>query len=113
MTDLFILRIRSCSLEQRRRVHHQAVRDWINGVGAKTAFIEAASPRANGYCESFNSNLREKLLNGEIHFLAEALRRDRDKARPLQCRAPIRRWVLPASTLVPWPAMHQDPNQTT
>jgi putative transposase len=31
-----------------------AVRGWINGVGARTAFIEPGSPWENGYMESFN-----------------------------------------------------------
>ncbi len=51
----------------------KAVRDWIVAVGAKTAFIEPGSPWENGYCESFNSKLRDELLNGEIFYsLAEA-----------------------------------------
>jgi putative transposase len=37
-------------------------------VGAKTAYIEAGSPWENGYCESFNSKLRDELLNGEIYY---------------------------------------------
>jgi transposase InsO family protein len=45
----------------------------IVSVGAKTAFIEPGSPWKNGYCESFNSKLRDELLNGEIFYsLAEA-----------------------------------------
>ena len=43
-----------------------AVREWIAAVGAKTAYIERGSPWENGYCESFNSKLRDELLNGEI-----------------------------------------------
>ena len=50
-----------------------AVQDWIPAVGAKTAYIEPGSPWENGYCESFNSKLRDELLNGEIFYtLAEA-----------------------------------------
>jgi putative transposase len=49
------------------------VREWIAAVGARTAFIEPGSPWENGYCESFNSKLRDELLNGEIFYsLAEA-----------------------------------------
>ena len=49
------------------------MRGWIDTVGAKTAFIEPGSPWENGYCESFNSKLRDELLNGEIFYsLAEA-----------------------------------------
>ncbi|SEG63429.1 integrase core domain-containing protein, partial [Bosea lathyri] len=51
----------------------KAVREWITAVGAKTAFIEPGSPWENGYCESFNSKLRDELLNGEVFYsLAEA-----------------------------------------
>ena len=50
-----------------------AVREWIAAVGARTAFIEPGSPWENGYCESFNSKLRDELLDGEIFYsLAEA-----------------------------------------
>jgi len=38
------------------------VRDWIEAVGAKTAFIEPGSPWENGYCESFNARFRNELL---------------------------------------------------
>jgi putative transposase len=44
----------------------KAVQDWIAAVGAKTAYIEPGSPWENGYCESFNSKLRDELLNGEV-----------------------------------------------
>jgi putative transposase len=37
-------------------------------VGARTAYIEPGSPWENGYCESFNSKLRDELLNGEIIY---------------------------------------------
>ena len=51
----------------------KAVRQWIAAVSAKTAFIEPGSPWENGYIESFNSKLRDELLNGEIFYsLAEA-----------------------------------------
>ncbi|PJN92508.1 hypothetical protein CNY89_29105, partial [Amaricoccus sp. HAR-UPW-R2A-40] len=50
----------------------KAVREWISAVGARTAFIEPGSPWENGYCESFNSKLRDELLNGELFYsLAE------------------------------------------
>ncbi len=51
----------------------RAVRKCIAAVGARTAFIEPGSPWENGYCESFNSKLRDELLNGELFYsLAEA-----------------------------------------
>jgi len=45
-----------------------AVRDWIAGVGTKTAYIEPGSPWENGYVESFNGKLRDELLNIEIFY---------------------------------------------
>ena len=44
----------------------KAVRHWLGRIGVKTLFFEQASRWENGYCESFNSNLRDELLNGEI-----------------------------------------------
>lgn len=43
-----------------------AVKGWIHGVGAKTAFIEPGRPWVNGSVESFNGKLRDELLNGEV-----------------------------------------------
>ena len=75
LSDLFILRgvpvhIRS---DNGPEFIAKAVREWITAVGARTAYIEPGSPWENGYCESFNSKLRDELLNGEIFYsLAEA-----------------------------------------
>ena len=68
LTDLFILRgppafIRS---DNGPEFVAEAVRRWIEAVGAKTAYIEPGSPWENGYCESFNARFRDELLNGEI-----------------------------------------------
>jgi transposase InsO family protein len=46
----------------------RAVREWIGAVGARTAYIEPDSPWENGYVESFNSKLRDELLDGEIFY---------------------------------------------
>ena len=43
-----------------------AVKGWISGIGAKTAYIEPGSPWENGYVESFNGKLRDELLNVEV-----------------------------------------------
>ncbi|MFC1861206.1 transposase, partial [Chloroflexota bacterium] len=49
------------------------IRDWLNGLGVKTLFIEPGSPWENGYIESFNGKLRDELLNREVFYtLAEA-----------------------------------------
>jgi putative transposase len=39
-------------------------RSWLAVTGAKTLYIELASPWENGYYESFNSKLRDEFLNG-------------------------------------------------
>ena len=37
---------------------------WLADVGVITTFIEPGSPWENGYCESFNSRMRDEFLNG-------------------------------------------------
>ncbi len=75
LADLFITRgtpghIRSDNGPEFAAV---AVRGWITGVQASTAFIEPGSPWENGYVESFNGKLRDELLSAEVfNTLAEA-----------------------------------------
>ena len=42
------------------------LRQWLHDLGIATAYIEPGSPWENGYCESFNSKMRDEFLNGEI-----------------------------------------------
>ena len=44
------------------------LRKWLADTGAKTLYIEPGSPWENGYCERFNSKLRDEFLNGEIFY---------------------------------------------
>jgi putative transposase len=44
------------------------LRKWLADIGTKTLCIEPGSPWENGYCESFNSKLRDEFLNGEIFY---------------------------------------------
>lgn len=67
----------------------EAMKAWIAGVGARTAYIEKASPWENGYVESFNGKLRDELLNGEVfntlkeaRVLIEEWRRHYNRVRP-------------------------------
>src|SRR5450631_4864994 len=46
----------------------QDLRKWLATTGTKTLYIEPGSPWENGYCESFNSKLRDEFLNGEIFY---------------------------------------------
>ena len=114
LSDLFILRgvPRHIRSDNGPEFIAKAVRDWITAVGASTAFIEPGSPWENGTCESFNSKLRDELLNGEIFYsLAEA-------------RIVIEGWRLhyntkrphsslgsrpPAPAAVPWPQAPPQP----
>ena len=84
-----------------------AVRDWIRDVGAKTAFIEPGSPWENGYCESFNSKLRDELLDGEIFYslreaqiVIESWRGHYNTKRPHSSLG----YRPPAPEVVLWPA---------
>jgi len=129
LTDLFVMRgvpeyVRS---DNGPEFIATDVRAWITAVGANTAFIEPGSPWENGYCESFNSKLRDELLNGEIFYsLAEARivieswRRHYNTERPhsslgyrppapeaLQWPVPLRGPVPPATpAMVQKPIMH-------
>src|SRR6267378_3340716 len=65
------------------------LRKWLADTGAKTLYIEPGSPWENGYCESFNSKLRDEFLNGEIFYslkevqvLAERWRAHYNTIRP-------------------------------
>jgi putative transposase len=104
------------------------LREWITAVGAQTAYIEPGSPWENGYCESFNSKLRDELLDGEIFFslaeaqvLIEAWRRHFNTVRPhssLNYRPPAPEAILARSgDIVPWasalaPGGARSPNPT-
>ena len=104
-----------------------AVKDWIKGVGAQTAYIEPGSPWENGYVERFNGKLRDELLGCEVfNSLAEAKvlieqwRRHYNTVRPhssLGYRPPAPEVVLtmpsmlpdlsgPTGSAPPKPAMH-------
>ena len=65
------------------------LREWLARVNVGTAYIEPGSPWENGYCESFNSKMRDEFLNGELFdtmFEVEVL---------------TRRWVFEYNTARP------------
>jgi transposase InsO family protein len=43
----------------------KAIRTWVAGAGLETLYIEPGAPWENGYAESFNSKVRDELLNVE------------------------------------------------
>ncbi len=89
-----------------------ALREWLQRIGVKTLYIEPGSPWENGYCESFNSKLRDELLAREIFFdlreaqiLIEIWRRHYNTARPhssLGYRPPAPQTILPAAFIPPY-----------
>ncbi|HTG22473.1 MAG TPA: IS3 family transposase [Reyranella sp.] len=93
----------------------KAVRQWLGRLGVKTLFIEPGSPWENGYCESFNSKLRDELLNGEIftslreaEVLIESWRRHYNAVRPhssLGYRPPAPEAILPPARGLPYAAL--------
>ena len=117
LSDLFILRgvpghIRS---DNGPEFVAKAVQAWITAVGAKTAYIERGSPWQNGSVESFNSKLRDELLDGEIfstlkqaQIVIASWRRHYNTIRPhsaLGYQPPAPEVVMPArSAAQPRPA---------
>ena len=104
-----------------------AVRDWLSRVGVKTLYIEPGSPWENGYNESFNSKLRDELLNMEMFYtmkeakvLIERWRQDYNTIRPhssLGYRPPAPETVLPNPDVPPYATKrlrpeHLKPRQT-
>jgi transposase InsO family protein len=52
----------------------RGLRKWLTDTGTKTLYIEPGSPWENGYCESFNSKLRDEFLNGEIFYTMKEIK---------------------------------------
>lgn len=51
----------------------QELQTWLSQAAVRTLYSQKASPWENGYTESFNSRLRDELLNRELFLsLAEA-----------------------------------------
>jgi putative transposase len=113
LADLFVARgapahVRS---DQGPEFVAEAVKGWIAGVGAATAYIEKASPWENGYVESFNGKLRDELLRAEVfnslreaQVLIERWRKHYNTARPhsaLGYRPPAPEVVMPVLPMPP------------
>ena len=59
----------------------KAVQKWLDVSGVKTLYIAPGSPWENGYVESFNSKLRDELLNRELFLHIDELRYVADRWR--------------------------------
>ena len=87
-----------------------ALRQWLQHLQVKTLYIEPGSPWENGYCESFNSKLRDELLAREIFYtlreaqiLIEGWRKYYNTQRPhssLGYKPPAPKTILPASSIL-------------
>jgi putative transposase len=67
----------------------KAIRAWMSGAGLETLYIEPGAPWENGYAESFNSKVRDELLNAEefssvleAKVLAKEWKREYNHVRP-------------------------------
>lgn len=67
----------------------KAVQNWLQNRRAKTLFIAPGSPWENAYSESFNSRLRDEVLDRELFtslaeakFMLEEHRREHNELRP-------------------------------
>jgi transposase InsO family protein len=65
------------------------VKRFLKDMGVDTLFIEPGSPWENGYAESFNSRMRDELLDGELFlhldemkYVVERWRMDYNHYRP-------------------------------
>ena len=89
-----------------------ALRAWLENLKVKPLYIEPGSPWENGYCESFNSKLRDELLARELFYdlreaqiLIEGWRRYYNKQRPhssLGYKPPAPETILPAAVIPPY-----------
>lgn len=95
----------------------KAVRHWLGRIGVKTLFIEPGSPWENGCCESFNSKLRDEILNGEIFYslkeaqiLIEEWRHHFNTVCPhssIGYQPPAPETILPKPIMLPYAAIRQ------
>jgi putative transposase len=67
----------------------KAIRSWMTRLGLETLYIAPGAPWENGYAESFNSKVRDELLNVEAFgsvleakVLAREWRQDYNQVRP-------------------------------
>jgi putative transposase len=67
----------------------KGIRSWMVGAGLETLYIEPGAPWENGYAESFNSKVRDELLNAEefgslleARVLAKEWKQDYNHVRP-------------------------------
>jgi transposase InsO family protein len=67
----------------------RAIRSWMTGAGLEALYIDPGAPWENGYAESFNSKVRDELLNAEeftslleAEVLGKAWKQEYNHVRP-------------------------------
>ena len=67
----------------------RVIRAWMSTAGVETLYIEPGAPWENGYAESFNSKVRDELLNAEefanlleAQVLGKEWKREYNEERP-------------------------------
>ena len=122
LTDLFVDTARRSTFGPTtdRSSSPESVRDWLGRIGVKTLYIEPGSPWENGYCESFNSKLRDETAErgifstlDEAQVLIERWRRHYNAIRPhssLGYRPPAPEAILPPASGLSYAALR--PAQT-
>ncbi|MCK4872003.1 MAG: IS3 family transposase [Phycisphaerales bacterium] len=68
LAELFLIRgvPRHIRSDNGPEVIANAIKSYLGCAGVETLYIEPGSPWENGYAESFNSRLRDELLNVEV-----------------------------------------------
>lgn len=99
LSDLFIMKGSPCYIRSDNGTEFTAkkLREWLGRVEVSTLYIEPGSPWENGYCESFNSKMRDEFLNLEVFdtmFEVEIL---------------TRRWVREYNTIRPHSSLGYKP----
>ena len=78
------------------------IRKWCADTQVKTLYIAPGSPWENGYCESFNGKLQDKLLKGEIFYTLK------------EAQVLIERWRIDYNTIRPHSSLgHRPPAPET
>ena len=73
------------------------LRKWFKDIGVISAYIEPGSPWENGYCESFNSKMRDEFLNMEVFSTLNG------------AKVLTKEWVLYYNTIIPHSSLNYQP----
>ena len=73
------------------------LRKWFADIGVMTSYIEPGSPWENGYCESFNSKMRDEFLNMELF------------GSLIEAKALTKQWILHYNTIRPHSSLDYQP----